>query len=110
MDCFGVMPFRCSSSLSSRLSRESAENVTQRLRQQQHCHGNNSDMLTYAALRTRARTPHPTASQLSSPASATAVALTAAQHEREALAFTTHYVLSELNKPAIPNYRIIIGK
>uniref|UniRef100_A0A1I7VNG9 Secreted protein n=1 Tax=Loa loa TaxID=7209 RepID=A0A1I7VNG9_LOALO len=69
----------------NRPNTESAESATQRLQQQQHCHGNSNDMLTYAALRTRARTPHSTASQLSSPASAAAVALRAAQHEKRPL-------------------------
>ncbi|VDK87447.1 unnamed protein product [Onchocerca ochengi] len=72
-----------------RLNTESAESATQRLQQQQqlYYHGNsNYDMLTYAALQTRARTPHPTASQLSSTASAAAaVPLTAAEHEKRPL-------------------------
>ncbi|EFO27975.1 hypothetical protein LOAG_00515 [Loa loa] len=75
----------CIDCMNNRPNTESAESATQRLQQQQHCHGNSNDMLTYAALRTRARTPHSTASQLSSPASAAAVALRAAQHEKRPL-------------------------
>ncbi|VBB29155.1 unnamed protein product [Acanthocheilonema viteae] len=81
--CHSDAARRCRPACHERPNTESAESVTQRLQQQQHCHGNSNDMLTYVALRTRARTPHPTASLLSSSASATAVALTAAQYERE---------------------------